>query len=305
MDGRHNTGKHPIHQSVDVDGISVAHSGCIFRWRAEVKIPAATVLLAAVMLSAVSKADAVGISLNFNSIGTGNNTAVQSYLDAQAGAGNITVHGAVAGRTYNGDGFVFKDSYNIRETLGTSEFVNGVLVPNSTNSRNLVYDTFLYNVGGEGATNTPYGSYGDDKIVFDFRTAINGISFDWEIFPDASCQHPGEWNGCGSRLALTNLPDFELWAGTGSQRLYHYYTGDANNNFPIVTDNHNDYPQGIGHFSVTFATPVTHVEFVDWPARIGVDNIVTEVRLLPEPPMMALLGLQLLGFAWTRSRGKR
>jgi hypothetical protein len=37
----------------------------------------------------------------------------------------------------------------------------------------------------------------------------------------------------------------------------------------------------------------------------GVDNLVTQVRVLPEPPMMALLGLQLLGFMWVGRRGKR
>lgn len=263
----------------------------------------ASVLAAVIFCSVSWSAQAAIISLNFNSIGTGNNAAVQSYLNAAAGPGNITVRGAVADQTYNGDGFVFKDQYNIRETLGTSEFVNGVLVPGSTNFRRLVYDTFLYNVGGQGATHSAYGTTGDDKIVFDFAQAIYSISFDWEIFPNAECQHPGEWNGCGSGFSNSKLPDFSLWAGSSSTRLFDYHTGDAAGDFPITTDSHNDYPQGIGHFGTTFATGVTHVEFVDWPVRIGLDNL--QVRTLAEPNAAALLALQLFGMAWIgRRRGK-
>ncbi len=250
-------------------------------------------LTAGLALAVPGIASAIAINLDFNAIGTGNNAAVQAYLNAVAGAGNITVRGAVANKTYNGDGYVFKDAYNIRETLGTSEFVSGVLVPNSTNRRRLVYDTYLYNVGGENLTHTPYGTSGNDKILFDFRTPIYSIAFDWEIFPNAACQRPGEWNGCGSGYTISKMPDFALWAGSAATRLYDYHTGDAFNNFPIVTNANNDYPQGIGHFSTTFGTPVTHIEFVDWPVRIGVDNL--RVQTVPEPATLALLAFQLFG----------
>ena len=252
---------------------------------------------AIVSVAAVASASAAPVILNFNSISARtspqNNAVVQAYLNSVLGAGAVTVHGAVADQTYNGDGFVNKDSYNIRETLGTSNFVNGVLVPNSTHSSSLVYDTFLYNVGGEGRTR--YGQSGNDKITFDFQTAINSISFDWEVFPDGSCPHlntPGHTT-CGSNNA--NKPDFELWAGTATHQTVDKYSGDANNDFPVTGNN---LPQGIGYFSMTFSSPVTHLEFVDWPARIGVDNL--DPSRVPEPATLALLALGILGIAATR-----
>lgn len=261
-----------------------------------------TAFVATVIGAIPFNASADILMLDFNSIGAGNNGKVQTYLNNTAGVGSITVQGAVANKTYNGDGYVFKDAYGIRETLGTSEYVNGVLVPNSIDRRNLIYDTYLYNVGGEGMTHTAYGTAGDDKIVFDFETAIYAISFDWEIFPNSACQHPGEWNGCGPRRTDSNMPDFQLWAGTASQKSYDRHTGDVYGSFPIVTNANNDYPQGMGHFSTTFASGVTHVEFVDWPVRIGIDNL--QVRRLPEPATLALLGLQLLALGVTRRRRK-
>jgi hypothetical protein len=261
-------------------------------------------VLAACALS--GHAVATVIDLDFNVIGTGNNAAVQSYLDAIAGAGAITVRGAVANQIYNGDGHVFKDGNSIRETLGTSEFVDGVLTPNTANPHHLVYDTFLYNVGGEGSTNTAYGSYGDDKIVFDFATPVTSIAFDWEVFPDASCQLPGFYDGCGPRYTSSNMPDFELWAGTPTSQLYDYHSGDASGDFPVAGSKNGSFPQGIGYFETAFAAGVTHVEFVDWPARIGIDNLQGASRVLSEPPSLALVALQALGFVgWRRKRAEK
>ena len=254
---------------------------------------ATIISMAAVGILGAANASAAPVILNFNSISTGNgtknNAAVQAYLNAVLGVGAVTVHGAVADQTYNGDGFVLND-----KTLGTTNFVNGVLVSDGTNSQtgHQNYDTFLYNAGGEAKT--PYGTAADNKITFDFKTPINSISFDWEVFPDASCQNltPGH---CGTNNA--NKPDFELWAGTATQRTVDDYSGDANNDFPV---NGTNYPQGLGYFSATFSTPVTHVEFVDWPARIGIDNL--DPLRVPEPATLALLSLGILGIAATRKR---
>jgi hypothetical protein len=41
--------------------------------------------------------------------GTGNNAAVQTYLDSTVGTGIVTVYGAVAQQTYNGDGHASTD----------------------------------------------------------------------------------------------------------------------------------------------------------------------------------------------------
>jgi hypothetical protein len=61
-------------------------------------------------------------------------------------------------------------------------------------------------------------------------------------------------------------------------------------------------PRGLGHFSTTFATGVTRVEFVDWPVKIGIDNL--DPSRVPEPGTLALLGLPIAAVASTR-RGAR
>src|SRR5882672_5685517 len=145
--------------------------------------------------------------VNFNTLAAGDdNTAIKNYMNSVLGAGSVlSVTGAVASKCYNGDGHVVGPTgsslnnpcseTNSRRslTLGTTDgYVKGTAAsPNSSS------DTFIMNIGGTSAPN--------DRITIVFAGALTSISFDLEIFPDASC--PSKTN-CGINQA--NWPDFKL-----------------------------------------------------------------------------------------------
>ena len=62
---------------------------------------AVVAISAAIPAAALPVFDFDGVQLTN---GTGNNAAVQTYLNSTVGTGIVTVYGAVAQRTYNGDG---------------------------------------------------------------------------------------------------------------------------------------------------------------------------------------------------------
>jgi hypothetical protein len=125
--------------------------------------------------------------------------------------------------------------------------------------------------------------------VFVFKNPIFNLSFDWEVFPNATC------NPCSQGSAA--YPDFKLWAGLNNGAKLHDFPAPL---FPVSSpkvDSATFLPQGLGHFSTTFATGVTRVEFVDWPVKIGIDNL--DPSRVPEPGTLALLGLPMAAVAST------
>src|SRR5690348_10926731 len=61
-------------------------------------------------------------------------------------------------------------------------------------------------------------------------------------------------------------------------------------------------PQLLGTFSMSLSG-VTTIQFVDWPQRIGIDNLV--LRTVPEPGSLALLAGGLLGWGFFRRRASK
>ena len=218
--------------------------------------------------------------------GTGNNAAVQTYLNNTVGPGIVTVYGALAQRTYNGDGHANTAPSGPNSgrsvTLGTT---NDATSPTDYNHFHPGYDTFITNAGGDNPK-SKYGTTGNEKIVFVFKSPIYNVSFDWEIFPDGAC------NKCNS--TSPNYPDLELWAGTATTELYDF---DASY-FTVSAPN--GYPQGLGHFSADLPQGVTRLEFVDWPQMIGIDKL--DPVSVPEPGTLPLLAIAVGGLALTRRR---
>jgi hypothetical protein len=248
-----------------------------------------------------------------------NNAAVQAYMNSVLtanGGGSVTVTGAMGEANYTGDGHaVSRTNGTVRsETLGTTDgarWQSNVLVNSLGNpvtshySGNGGLDSFIVNAG----SNNP------DRITLSFNFAIESISFDYEIFPNGSCPNY-------STCTAANWPDFTFEAGAAPPELVQMgiaptLSGDIPNRSPASGSSNELAPQYIG-FATINLNPATNgaanslLQFIDWPARIGIDNLVvtrccttTQQLPVPEPSSLLLMSAGLVGLgvgAWRRHR---
>jgi len=245
------------------------------------------------------QANAVPITFDFNTVAisgshsnglgaTGGDTAIGTYmtgiLHSSIGpSASANSSGALATQTYNGEGHVNGDS------LGTSD--NGV--------HHTGNDTFLMN--------DDFGIYGSATSQFSLTFTgfyIYSVSFDWQIFPDASCPASSSPTACANNPSNSNYPDIELLANGVN-------VWSALATTPVSGDKD---PQGIGHLSNLAVNGVTTLTFVDWPAEIGMDNLVINGCTIqspnclrqdaPEPSTLLLFGGGALA-AWRLRKRSR
>jgi hypothetical protein len=230
------------------------------------KVLVLSLISALCFLGAQRIAHADGFTFDFNSLSSGaGNSAVQTYMNGVlTGGKTVTVTGAQVDTTYNGDGHVVgPGTGSVSTTLGTDAFI----------------DTFS-----------------STEIDMKFNFAIYNVSFDYEIFPDASCQVLNSANCGGSPTAgiYPNQPDLLFQTNLGS--VFHYYgttPTSPNLHSPASGSVSNELtPQAIGTWSGTLNN-VTELDFVDWPATIGIDNLV--INHAPEPSAIFLLGPLIAG----------
>ncbi len=237
------------------------------------------VKFAALALSAAvsTVAGASVFTFNFNTLANGaSSAAIQTYMTGVFGS-TVAVSGAIASNSYRGDGFV------VGPSLGTSD---GATSPSdSAHNHPGSVDTFIMNNGP-----------GSDSFTLNFGAAysISSISFDWEIFPDASCS---------PTCAAAALPDIELFVDGNATALW-TMTG-------IGTPN----PQNIG-IATLVLSGAHSLKFVDWPPEVGIDNLVITGHCAPtapscvqhdtpEPSSLPLAGLALAAFLVARRFGTR
>jgi hypothetical protein len=230
---------------------------------------------------------------------------IQSYMDQVLSAAGcagcmvtITGTGAAADQTYNGDGHVVGNNGSSL-TLGTSNNA----ISNSSQTPSTGYDTFLAN------TNDNKNQLGSQITMKFSGFTINGsASFAYEIFPNGLC--PSLAN-CGTNNS--NLPDFEFEAGTNSNGIDAPVSSFGNNgiqtgvvpkstgsdgsatNSPAMSGE--TAPQYIGTWNGTLSN-VNELDFVDWPATIGIDNLSVSwgnTSPVPETSSILLLGTILAG----------
>lgn len=237
---------------------------------------------------------------------TANTAQIQAYMDQVLSASGctgctVTVTGAAADQTYNGDGHVV-GSNGRSLTLGTSDGAtsNSSQVPSTT------YDTFLANTSD---SRTQLSS----QITMKFSGfTINGnASFDYQIFPDGTCP---ALSNCGTSQA--NLPDFAFDAGTNSNGTdpavssfgangiqYGVAPSSGSNGSSTHSPNSGFYTETAPQYIGTWAGSLNNVnelDFVDWPATVGIDNLSISWNTtspVPETSSILLLGTILAGIA--------
>ncbi len=243
--------------------------------------------IAAFLLVTAAPALATVVPLNFNGVtltgsagnglgATASSSTISGWLtgalhSAGYATASGTVTGALATATYNGEGNVVGD------TLGTSD---GSIHHSGPN------DTFIINDN--------FGLYGPKSDTFSIAFTglkVYSLTFDWEIFPDATCPTPSTCTAPTS----TNWPDIELEVNGSSTVVWSALATTPSGGGDL---------QGLGTTTLSFAGGATSLTFVDWPAEIGIDNLKIQTTV-PEPSPLALVGLALAVLALVRWRVQR
>jgi VCBS repeat-containing protein len=227
-----------------------------------------------IVAGSVGSAYAASYSFNYNTISaTASNSSIQSYMNTKlGGAGTVALSGAKGDNNYTGDGHVVNGT-----TLGTDE--TGT-------------DRFIITLQS-GST---------DTIKMQFSgLQLYSVTFDYEIFPDATCTSP---TNCPAK------PDFSFYAGSGGSTslIFHDY-GDfpAWGSDSAVSTNERSAQKIVHSYTYTSDTAFDTIWFQDWPATIGVDNVTITTRTpptVPEPASILLLGSGLMAVVRRRKLTK-
>ena len=253
-------------------------------------------------LGAGTSARADQFTFNFNSLasgapasgGVGPTASITNYMNSILGCNCVLVSGAVADKTYNGEGFAVGPGTGATSlTLGTSDFAtNNAAALNKDATGKVVNDTFI------ATTNDSFTKI-STQMTMQF---INGftftgtVSFDYEIFPDGT-----------SGADLTNPPDFEFAVNGGAPVVKlgvvpGTTNGSSTHSPKSGSVNKEPNLQYIG----TWSQPVTganRLDFIDWPPTIGIDNLV--ISRVPEPGTIVLLGTGLAGLLLLKRKKQR
>ena len=220
---------------------------------------------------------------NFNSLAAGATpTQINNYMNGVLGCGGcVTVTGAAADRTYNGEGFVVGPGTGSTSlTLGNSNGAtsNSSTLPGAT-------DTFLANTNDKSVQLAS-----QITITFNGGYSLSGIvSFDFEIFPDGTTSQPPDFtfNAWDGGTLLTTFSQLGVVPSAGG------VNGSSTHSPNHMGSHVETNAQWIGTYTSGQLNHMTKIELIDWPATIGVDNLQI-TNNVPEPTSIVLLGSSLL-----------
>jgi hypothetical protein len=261
------------------------------------------IVAATTVLGAAVRTEAATVTFDFNSLATGaNSAAIQTYMQGLLSGGStvsVTSGAVQTDNAYNGDGHVV-----------------GPCSPTCT-SATLGPDTFLRNTAGIAGW----------SFVFGGGFVIDSVQFDYEIFPDGTCTRLSATYCGGAANAngiYPNQPDFTFSTNLG--QVFHYYalTPGSGASGPAGNPSASTYthspisgavatekaPQLIGNTGllVTGVAGATTLTFMDWPATIGIDNLVINYHRasgftpVPEPGTIGLMAAGLAALVYQRRK---
>ncbi|MFO0965085.1 MAG: hypothetical protein U0793_05795 [Gemmataceae bacterium] len=177
-----------------------------------------------------------------------------------------------------GGGFQLNFNLSVSATSTTSvqQYIDSILGPgkvtvtgafwgNGYNGEGHVVGPTLGSDGGNFLI-TDQNAGDHAKITMTFAQPISSIRFDYEIFPD-----------------VTGNPDFTFNAFLGGTMV------DSFTKLGEFPAGQNFDRQLLSSAFVMFPNGADKVEFVDWPATVGVDNLDVNANAIPEPASVMLL----------------
>jgi hypothetical protein len=246
-------------------------------------------------MGVAGSASAAPVTFSFDSLSSGATASqIATYMDGVVGCAScVTVTGAVADKTYSGEGHAVGPKVGSTYTSLTLGNTNGAT--NNSGSINGTNDTFISNTND---SSTSISSEFD--ITFTGGYSLSGtVGFDFEIFPDGGPETPPDFtfNALSGATTVATHAQVGVLPGT---------TDGSATHSPVSGSAADTDLQYIGTWTTAPLTNVTELEFIDWPATIGIDNLsfsndlVRTTAAVPEPASLFLLGTGLLAVSRKR-----
>jgi hypothetical protein len=243
---------------------------------------------------------------------TANSASIQSFMQTTlngAGVTGVTVNvtGAIANSGYTGDNNVSKTTTNgYWKTL--ANFTNATTSPyagsfpsgtdtggaNPPNGDGFIAKPHVFIMNNNLITDSGYGpksNFFTISFTGSGGLTLQGIQFNWEVFPSASCS-----NHCV----------FNLYAGTGAAPTTDAALAALT---PVFTTNTGSANQAVAGLQSAAFNNATWFIVDDWPPEVaitGVDLTYTCCKKVPEPDSVSLVGLALAAggmvAGWRRRR---
>jgi hypothetical protein len=252
---------------------------------------------------------AATITFTFNSLANGTpatggmtaTSSIQNYMNNQVATSGISCTTSISGCVIVGSGAVADHNTYTADNhiVGPGTGGTSLTLGNTESGIAGSVDTYIRNIGGASAPN--------DRITMSFiGLKIYSISFDYEIFPDGSTSQPPDFTFTAtdsSNNVVSTWTQYGVAPGTNGTYAYSPACQQGKKTAGCGVNNVEPNAQLLGTWSANFATGVSNLSFVDWPATIGIDNL--KIATAPEPGSLLLLGTACLGLFYLKKKNAK